>query len=134
MLEEFQYSEKIVIRSDNGSQFIAKNVREYLKLIGVCQEFTHVATPEEKKLYQEHLDSNTYKELVIGKPGIQNIRNFMPKYFREGQPIVYMDDDLYHIWECVNNIKPFDKKNNKLIKMKNLDAFIKKAFMVSKKR
>jgi len=43
----YQYPENVVIRSDNGSQFIAKNVREYLGLIGVSQEFTHIATPEE---------------------------------------------------------------------------------------
>lgn len=43
----YQYPDNIVIRSDNGSQFIAKNVREYLGLIGVSQEFTHIATPEE---------------------------------------------------------------------------------------
>ena len=47
MLEEYQYPKNIVIRSDNGSQFIAKSVREYLGLIVVSQEFTHVATPEE---------------------------------------------------------------------------------------
>jgi len=45
LFEEYQYPTSVVIRSDNGSQFIAKNVREYLSLIGV--EFTHVATPEE---------------------------------------------------------------------------------------
>lgn len=43
----YQHPENIVIRSDNGSQFIAKNVREYLGLIDVSQEFTHIATPEE---------------------------------------------------------------------------------------
>lgn len=43
----YQYPDNVVIRSDNGSQFIAKNVREYLGLIGVSQEFTHIATPEE---------------------------------------------------------------------------------------
>ena len=43
----YQYPNNVVIRSDNGSQFIAKNVREYLGLIGVAQEFTHIATPEE---------------------------------------------------------------------------------------
>lgn len=43
----YQYPSNVVIRSDNGSQFIAKNVREYLGLIGVDQEFTHIATPEE---------------------------------------------------------------------------------------
>lgn len=47
MFKEYQYPQSVVIRSDNGSQFIAKSVREYLGLIGVSQEFTHVATPEE---------------------------------------------------------------------------------------
>lgn len=47
LFEELDYPENVVIRSDNGSQFIAKNVREYLSLVGVSQEFTHVATPEE---------------------------------------------------------------------------------------
>lgn len=37
----------ITLRNDNGSQFIAGIVREYLKDQGVQQEFTHVATPEE---------------------------------------------------------------------------------------
>ncbi|WP_157136639.1 IS3 family transposase [Galbibacter orientalis] len=47
LFENYEYPESVVIRSDNGSQFIASNVREYLGLIGVDQEFTHVATPEE---------------------------------------------------------------------------------------
>jgi len=47
LLEDHQHPENVVIRSDNGSQFIAKDVREYLELLGVGQEFTHVATPEE---------------------------------------------------------------------------------------
>ena len=47
LFEQYQYPTNVIIRSDNGSQFIAKSVREYLGLIGVSQEFTHVATPEE---------------------------------------------------------------------------------------
>lgn len=47
VLEEYEYPAHVVIRSDNGSQFIAQQVREYLALVGVEQEFTHVATPEE---------------------------------------------------------------------------------------
>ena len=47
LFEEYNYPNNVVIRSDNGSQFIAKKVREYLGLIGVQQEFTHIATPEE---------------------------------------------------------------------------------------
>lgn len=47
VLDEYEYPESVVLRSDNGAQFIAKQVREYLGLVGVEQEFTHVATPEE---------------------------------------------------------------------------------------
>lgn len=47
LFEKYKYPESVVIRSDNGSQFIACSVREYLEIIGVDQEFTHVATPEE---------------------------------------------------------------------------------------
>lgn len=47
LFEQYDYPLNVVIRSDNGSQFIAIRVREYLGLIGVQQEFAHVATPEE---------------------------------------------------------------------------------------
>lgn len=47
IFEEYDYPLQVVIRSDNGSQFIAKSVRNYLGIIGVEQEFTHIATPEE---------------------------------------------------------------------------------------
>jgi len=40
--------ENITLRNDNGSQFIAGVVRQFLKEKGVNQEFTHVATPEER--------------------------------------------------------------------------------------
>jgi transposase InsO family protein len=43
-----QHSAKgITLRNDNGSQFIAHVVREYLKEQAVEQEFIHVATPQE---------------------------------------------------------------------------------------
>ncbi len=47
----FHYPESVVIGGDNGSQFIAKSVREFLGLIDVQQELTYVATPEEKPSY-----------------------------------------------------------------------------------
>lgn len=43
-----QHSTKgLTLRNDNGSQFIARAVREYLEEQHITQEFTHVATPEE---------------------------------------------------------------------------------------
>jgi putative transposase len=65
---EYQYPESVVIRSDNGSQFIAKSVREYLGLIGVQQEFTHVATPEENahiEAYHGLLKKEVFTKVVL---------------------------------------------------------------------
>lgn len=45
---------EITIRNDNGSQFIAHAVREYLKDVNVNQEFTHVATPEENSFIEAY--------------------------------------------------------------------------------
>ena len=107
-----------------------------------------VADKSEEKSYKEILP-NYYKKIVIGKKGIKNIRNFMPKYFLEGQKIFYMDDDCYALFECVrksSKLKPSksyrsnksnkskskkqtrDKSNQKLIPLKNLDKFIKSGF------
>lgn len=51
------------IRNDNGSQFIANVVREYLKEKGVTQEFTNVATPEENS-YIEAYHSIVQREVI----------------------------------------------------------------------
>src|SRR5690625_7987369 len=50
LLEDFQDPENVVIRNDNGSQFIANKLREYLKIIGIDQEFTHIATTDENRI------------------------------------------------------------------------------------
>lgn len=56
-------AEGIIIRNDNGSQFLAHIVREYLKSMEVVQEFTHIATPEENS-YIESLHSSLERELL----------------------------------------------------------------------
>ena len=44
----------ITLRNDNGSQFIAHAVRDYLKERNVAQEFIHVATPEENSFIEAY--------------------------------------------------------------------------------
>ena len=46
MLLEYK-AEGMTLRNDNGLQFIANAVRQYLKERGIYQEFSHVATPED---------------------------------------------------------------------------------------
>lgn len=53
----------VIIRNDNGSQFIAGRVREALQALEAKQEFTHVATPEENA-YIEAFHSIQQSELM----------------------------------------------------------------------
>ena len=46
--------EGITLRNDNGSQFIAHIIREYLREQGINQEFTHVATPEKNAFIEAY--------------------------------------------------------------------------------
>ncbi len=62
MLLEYK-AEGMSLRNDNGSQFIATAVREYLKEKGIYQEFSHVATPQDNA-YIEALHSNLQREVI----------------------------------------------------------------------
>lgn len=53
----------VVLRNDNGSQFIAHRVRNFLKSSQVKQEFTHIATPEENS-YIEAFHSILEKDVI----------------------------------------------------------------------
>jgi putative transposase len=59
----------ITLRNDNGSQFIAHAVRNYLQERDVTQEFTHVATPEENcfiEAYHSILDKQLLQTTEFG--------------------------------------------------------------------
>ena len=61
---DLKYSLKgVIIRNDNGSQFIAHKVRQALQELEANQEFTHVATPEENA-YIESFHSIEQRELI----------------------------------------------------------------------
>ena len=56
--------------------------------------YLFVANQEQCRLYEESIPKNMYKEIIIGKKGIANQRNFIANYFDEGQYVVSMDDDV----------------------------------------
>jgi putative transposase len=55
--------EGIILRNDNGSQFIANNLRAALKEMGIEQEFTHIASPQENG-FIESLHSQIQREVI----------------------------------------------------------------------
>jgi transposase InsO family protein len=53
----------VTVRNDNGSQFIANDVKQFLKTAEARQEFTHIATPEENA-YIEAFHSIVEREVI----------------------------------------------------------------------
>jgi len=111
---DYQYPENVVIRSDNGSQFIAKSVREYLGLIGVSQEFTHVATPEENahvEAYHGILKKEVFQRFEYRTFG--EIQQILKRY------VVFYNNVRHH--GLLGRITPMEKwnKDKHLILMKN---------------
>ena len=105
-----------------------------------------VANQQQENEYQNTLEPNTYNKLVKGKKGIKNIRNFMSKYFDEGEPIFYMDDDISEMYQNYNHPElrnrntithidsNYNRSNNYLLPLTNLHKFILNGFQEAKKR
>ena len=74
----------ITLRNDNGSQFIAHALREYLQDRQINQEFIHVATPEENCfieayhsiLQREVMDGWQFDSIEHGKEVMQRWQQF----------------------------------------------------------
>jgi hypothetical protein len=92
-----------------------------------------VADKEQEKIYREALPKGSVGKIVVGVPGIKNIRNFMPKYFKEGQYIFYMDDDIYKIYDTYSTNKSKDKSTFKHRELKSLKDLIAQAFKLCEK-
>lgn len=117
LFEDYDYPENVVVRSDNGSQFIAIKVREYLGLIGVQQEFTHIATPEENahiEAYHGILKKEVFKRVDYQYFG--EIEQILKRYVK-----FYNNKRLHGL---LGGITPMEKWNadKHLILMKKLTA------------
>ena len=64
--------------------------------------FIFVATAEEKEEYDSVLSPADYNTLIVGVPGMGNIRNFITSYFPLGQKIMNIDDDISDFKELVD--------------------------------
>jgi len=85
--------------------------------------YVYVANQEEYKLYKEKLDSKLYHQLIVGKKGLVQQREYIMKHWPSGKWIVFMDDDLAKI---DLSLSPQHKKTD-------LNHFIKNAFEITLK-
>ena len=145
----------IAIQSYNRPDTLQKATLSVLKEYNIDPKKIHIflGNKEQKKIYKSKLDKNTYHKLIIGKPGVRNIRNTMGSYFKEGTMVYFIDDDIYELFECVynhqivldkltsleldpspENIKKWLKKGNVLRKLPDLHKFIVDSFTYCQER
>lgn len=82
--------------------------------------FLFVASPEQQEFYKTCVDSNLYREIIVGIFGIVNQRNFISNYFPENQYIISMDDDIEDILVLEGTPK---SGNEKLVSIVDLEEF-----------
>jgi hypothetical protein len=103
-----------------------------LKRHGIYKDkiFIFVANQNEKDIYTEYLDKDSYYEIVIGEKGIRNQRKFISKFFKEGLFVISMDDDIEEFYfrisdkeqQPLNNLQKFF--NNAYNTLKENNAYL----------
>jgi transposase InsO family protein len=101
----------ITLRNDNGSQFIAHALREFLQEKQIAQEFIHVATPEENSFIEAY--HSIVEREVLQPRQFENIQTAIETFNR--WEIFYNNRRLHG---SLGNITPKQQWNKWLIQMK----------------
>jgi len=111
----------VAIPTYKRSNELIKKTLKTLKEGGVTKDkiYIFLANNDEKKSYEEVVPKDLYNKMVVGIKGIANQRNFIRNYFKNGDKIVSIDDDVQEVSKL---------SGDKLAKIKNLDTFFKMAF------
>ncbi len=109
ILQQYEVS-GITLRNDNGSQFIAHAVRDYLKEKQVAQEFIHVATPEENSFIEAY--HSIVEREVLQPRQFENIQTAIETFNR--WEVFYNNRRLHG---SLGNTTPKQQWNRWLIKM-----------------
>jgi hypothetical protein len=89
------------------------------------QIYIFVANETEKKKYEVAIPSTKYHKIIIGKLGIANQRIFIKNYFKKGDYVVSIDDDVEGLYQLSGDklkeikVKPFFEKALEELKKEN---------------
>jgi hypothetical protein len=102
--------------------------------------YVFVANKTEEIIYKKTLDQSLYGHLIVGEKGLKNQRNFISRYFPQGQYILNMDDDigdfkiLKHrsVSQKIKSTQSY-RKGYYLETLTNLNDFLNNSFKLLKK-
>ena len=133
----------VAIPTYNRQDVVFKKTISTLLNGGVSKSkiYVFVANKEQELLYTESLPKTAYHKIVVGEKGIANQRKFIANYFKEGQYVISLDDDVEEFQILKSSMK--SKKNatqkkgktakDTLVKMKNVHQFFLDSYDVLKK-
>ena len=86
----------IVIPSYNRANLLNKKTLKVLNEYHIPRNviYVFVANKEEEEIYKKTLNLDYYGHLIVGVKGLKNQRNFISSYFKEGNEILNLDDDI----------------------------------------
>ena len=117
---------KIIIPSyKRADTLIKKTLKSLYKTDCIKNIYIFVADGSELKEYGNKLKEYEDIKIVKGVRGIPNQRNFIQKYFKKDEYLVFIDDDI-------SRIKGLNK-DNKIVDVIKLHHFILKSFAQTKK-
>ena len=116
----------VAIPTYNRVQEVTNKTLATLKEGGVSKNkiYLFVANKQQYDLYEKNVPKNLYNNIIIGKKGITNQRIFISQYFKEGQYVISMDDDVEEL-EFL--------KGEKLVRLKDINNFFINAYKLMKK-
>jgi len=115
----------VCVPSYNRPELCNEKTLAMLKTANIKKKniYVFVANKQELKRYNEVLDKKLYHKIVLGKKGLVPQRQFAMKYFKQGEHIVFFDDDVVEVDLSLSN----------RFKSGTLDNFFKSAFSDCKK-
>jgi hypothetical protein len=115
---------KVVIPSYHRQDVIQEKTLNLLHSRGIDSKhiYIFVADKDEYEKYQI-IPKNLYYKIIIGQKGISYQRNFIIDYFKEGEYLIFIDDDI-------TNIRV--KRNGKVSDLLDLDKFFIDAYKTLK--
>jgi cellulose synthase/poly-beta-1,6-N-acetylglucosamine synthase-like glycosyltransferase len=81
-----------------------------------------VANKEEEEIYKATLDPKTYGKILVGVPGLANVRNWIFMHFPKGHKLVSCDDDINGFIEYTPSTKRHERE------LRSLKDVIKRGF------
>jgi hypothetical protein len=107
----------IAIPSYNRAETLKNKTLATLKHYNIpaSKIFVFVANNDEMKLYRDTLDPKSYGKLILGVPGLAEVRNFISNYFPINKKIVSMDDDISGFIEYDESNKRHERPLRSLI-------------------